>query len=103
MKIRTGFVSNSSSSSFVLVVGEKLHNEIMDLIESENTRCVLESMGEFKEINGKCFLLKGIQWEGGMGEGEEEEERIENLFEIFNQYKKLLAGHKDYVLVEESW
>jgi hypothetical protein len=109
MKIRTGFVSNSSSSSFVLVVGEDLHRKIIEMVWDEYKQKAmmdLESMGQFKKINDKkCFVLQGIQWEGGDGNTEEEDEKLENLFEFYNKYRKHLRkfNENQYVLVEESW
>jgi CRISPR/Cas system CSM-associated protein Csm4 (group 5 of RAMP superfamily) len=51
LKIRNGFVSNSSSSSFVMVVHRATHNEAMRRLP-ENYRKIMEQAVEFKTAMG---------------------------------------------------
>lgn len=53
MKVRQGFVSNSSASSFVLLlVPEEIHDKVMERASDEVHAVVgdLQSQGYFKQI-----------------------------------------------------
>jgi len=56
MKIRTGFVSNSSSSSFVAVVPMKIHERVLER-KHPYIRAVVEALGGKKTVFGReCFV-----------------------------------------------
>ena len=51
MKIRNGFVSNSSSSSFVIIVKEEDHLKALEKIKDDYHKAIIETVME----KDKCF------------------------------------------------
>lgn len=58
MKIRNGFVSNSSSSSFVLVVSKREHDYVMKQLKSEDKNEFLKRI--FKYADVRTFLGQDV-------------------------------------------
>lgn len=57
MKIRTGFVSNSSSSSFIAIVTEPIFEEALTLIEDERYRKILRGVANTQYAFGKKMVV----------------------------------------------
>jgi hypothetical protein len=56
MKIRNGFVSNSSSSSFVLIISESVTNKLTK-IEQE----LIKELGSYEKVLGApAFIIEGF-------------------------------------------
>lgn len=65
MKIRNGFVSNSSSSSFVLAVKLEEHEKLIKNL-SDFDKAVLKGLGKVKNVFGqKCFVIGDSMDSGG--------------------------------------
>jgi len=100
MKIRNGFVSNSSSSSFVLVVPKELHEKVLSEINDEYVRAVVETIAQDKVVFGKdCYLFEDFnmqqcdpweEFEVKNFDKEKFEEKLEEKgigsWELFNVY-----------------
>ena len=56
MKIRTGFVSNSSSSSFLLLITKEAHDKILENSNEVNKILINHIMGEPFNLAGQEFL-----------------------------------------------
>ena len=66
MKTRTGFVSNSSSSSFVVVATEDAHNKALAKLSKEQQEIVLQATAFKKFGDQRMALLSGhFENEGG--------------------------------------
>lgn len=63
MKIRTGFVSNSSSSSFV-AFGARIDNDLREEIEKEKGEEYFEELHLSKCINGKTIKTEHDGYSG---------------------------------------
>jgi len=60
MKIRVGFVSNSSSSSFIAIVPIKIHEQVLGELHPFATE-VVKVVGEEMDVLGqKCFVTAGL-------------------------------------------
>ena len=56
MKIRTGFVSNSRSSSFVLIVKKELHEKLKETLHPY-VIAVMDALGKEKECLGNPVMV----------------------------------------------
>ena len=64
MKIRSGFVSNSSSSSFVAVVPMKIHEKVLEK-NHPYVRAVVEALGSKRTVFGiECFVTSTYSDQG---------------------------------------
>jgi hypothetical protein len=57
VKIRNGFVSNSSSSSFVLVAPLKAHQEAMGLLSNDDARMMKAVGGKEQRVGNEQVIL----------------------------------------------
>ena len=63
MKIRTGFVSNSSSSSFV-AFGARIDSKLSDKIEEEKGEDYFDELNLEKEVYGKTIKTEHDGYDG---------------------------------------
>lgn len=56
MKIRNGFVSNSSSSSFTMIVDKELHDKVMEVLTHSYFKKVLSSISYEFNAFGKNLI-----------------------------------------------
>jgi len=88
MKIRTGFVSNSSSASFVVEVkGEKenIFNSLYENIES------------FQEKSYKSLLETALKWEEKKLTGELSDNEKKTVMYFIEDYKRTLKELEEYI------
>lgn len=98
MKSRQGFVSNSSSSSF-LIYGRTLDEEDLELIES-----LKELPKDIEIIYGQEIKYLGCSWDriGNDETRREFQERIEtSIKEIYKHLKLTIPEH--FSTYNESW
>ena len=89
MKIRNGFVSNSSSSSFILLINKQSAIDILDQMETEfpGIKQAILNAGEVVEFHNSLFFsgghihgeAYGIFEESDYEQWEEFEERVNKL------------------------
>lgn len=114
MKVRTGFVSNSSSSSFVIISEENWFDKCLK-DSGDYTRHVMKQLrSEHKEILGmKAVLIEGHTDEEGYPfydmEGHSEEKSIEEGCDLismredaFHAFNKILAANPNKAFVYQS-
>jgi hypothetical protein len=67
MKIRTSFVSNSSSSSFVLVVPQKTHEEVLSALTEDQREVVSTYEFDYHNFLGNDVVsLEATSYEDGI-------------------------------------
>jgi hypothetical protein len=59
MKTRQGFVSNSSSSSFVILVEESTHEKVMEKLTEYQRACMEKLAGKPQNIFGRNVIVIG--------------------------------------------
>lgn len=97
MKVRNGFVSNSSSSSFVLLVDKQSALDILDKINSNVKDKVLE-LGEVFNENTIVFL----GWSNDGGHWLENiDDAIQNCFYKFSDLAQKLPRSKCLFDIQE--
>jgi hypothetical protein len=103
MKTRTGFVSNSSSSSFIVAQKRKATYKLTDIFRvSENPECY-SSETRITQV-GKKAVVAGLEEErdDGREEGEEDEDGNEYWAKLFDQVNavsdeySVLSGWMDH-------
>lgn len=96
MKVRNGFVSNSSSSSFVIAVKKEVHEEVLKQL-TEYDKDIIEQMAEKDtifgtdvytigalDVHGDCYSFGDLDMNEETKDGESESpwdalDRYENL------------------------
>lgn len=112
MKIRTGFVSNSSSSSFAIVISKEKHDKIMEQLHPFIQACInalgvnKETMdgkeyvqfGEWQGMGGSQFEYIEIEYDGEEPDGVDKYETIDNYTKKADE----LFGKDSYIGVSIS-
>lgn len=112
MKVRNGFVSNSSSSSFVLVAPLKAHKQAMGLLSNDDARMMNVVGGDQKMVGDEqVILIAGNSSEDSSYIGDmnveqfAEDENYDGEWwefdtSFFERYLKLLPQDKIVYIVE---
>jgi len=116
MKIRNGFVSNSSSSSFMILTSVENHEKIMKNMHPY-IAAVLKRLGgrrgklfgkdviSFTYISGNddSFSYDPVVFDGEKPEGEDDDGKM-SPYEAWDMYKKEVMKDKENVFTESaSW
>lgn len=118
MKIRRGFVSNSSSSSFVLIVAKEGHDEAINKMPSKQTD-IVEKIANHQTIGSQELVLISTQtfdgeiyrgpWEpkdsvSMIGSLNNSPEEYEDYSEAMWVYRELLEKNKaDFTCTHFNW
>jgi len=121
MKLRTSFVTNSSSSSFVLIVTKDIHETVMTMLSDYEKFVIsklLSSNDNFAGIDCVVFSQYDSQGCGTFEYLEEdedwsdfkEEKEKESLYDVFDKYETLVkeeikkSGNENKTIeVREDW
>lgn len=102
MKFRTSFVSNSSSSSFVLITTRENHDKALASLDAED-RKALKGIFSFTKCFGKDVAISAEVGDHG-GSYISGEDYDEPPFEAFERYQKAVGNDPDKVFTHnESW
>jgi hypothetical protein len=108
MKIRSGFVSNSSSSSFVMMVEAKAHRKALAQLKDHPQFEILKKIADAMEESTESFMgydlvvyedtnCHGEHWVCGVGCSYDAEEGIFNEdgeIEVFSEYLAFIPPEK---------
>jgi len=107
MKIRNGFVSNSSSSSFVIVVPSEIHSKVLSEIDDNFITSVINEISKESKFNGNDVVTVVFESDGYYPDldvfdwEEEDTGGIDSINEAFYAYEEMLRKHKeDIILVQ---
>jgi len=114
MKIRNGFVSNSSTSSFVITTTKDNHEKIMEAIHPYERACIkalgfsygnlmgteIVSMGTLSTSGGCAWEYIDVEYDGDdIGEGEMNDMKYDCLY-TYQSKAKYLFGENGYISTE---
>jgi hypothetical protein len=109
MKVRDGFVSNSSSSSFVLIADKKHFYDILE--KYEDIKPIIENLKEGKFVEELNFLGKDIvvlaEWMDAGGGGpladfeEDNPDLPDKIWDRFYNFKEKLEKDKSKCYIKE--
>ena len=100
MKIRNGFVSNSSSSSYIVKIRDTYWDEFCDIVVDGNNSYMKDNL--LKEIDEDIVRFEGYIKEEGIREGSVFVEMNKEHLVQLNKWKEILTPEKvnNEVLVE---
>jgi hypothetical protein len=114
MKVRNGFVSNSSSSSFVVVIKKEVHDKVLPLL-TDYQRMIIEqiaekdkafgmdviTIGDMTDHGGESQLFYDLPYDDEKNEEDDDNYR-EGPYEAYDAYRDLVDKNstKDEVF---SW
>ena len=107
MKTRNGFVSNSSSSSFILIADKKLFYDTLE--DYKDVKPIIEDLKKDKYVEDLCLFGKDVvvlsDWTDTGGGGplafyaddmaEQGKEMPDKLWDNFDSFKEKLQKDKD--------
>lgn len=105
MKTRSGFVSNSSSSSFVLIVKKEDYQEMYDSELTNDERKIADATMEFKTCLGiNMAIFADFSTDGGDAcEYLEVDIKGEDKHEVYYQFQEKLEKIKDKFTHSQDW
>jgi len=102
MKIRTSFVSNSSSSSFVLIATRVKHDEAFATLEKDEQNS-LQDCFQFTKCLGQDVVII-IETSSHDGDCYVAGSNDDNVYEAFNKYRKAVGKDPNEVFSHsEDW
>jgi len=110
MKTRLGFVSNSSTSSYVLFADKKFFDKTLE--EFKDIKPIIDEYKKGKYLKKIKFLGKDIMvmndWTDAGGGGpeieieEEDEDKLEKMWDRFFEFREILGKDKKRCHVEDT-